>query len=65
MKDLQAFLDNIIDIFTTKKSLPKDVITKDKLIAIIEEKIDYINSDEESEDDLEKLKVILNKIKAY
>ena len=26
MKDLQAFLDNIIDIFTTKKSLPKDVM---------------------------------------
>ena len=26
MKDLQAFLDNIIDIFTTKKSLPNDVM---------------------------------------
>jgi hypothetical protein len=26
MKDLQAFLNNIIDIFTTKKSLPKDVL---------------------------------------
>lgn len=26
MKDLQSFLDNIIDIFTTKKSLPKDVL---------------------------------------
>ena len=26
MKDLQAFLNNIIDIFTTKKSLPKDVM---------------------------------------
>ena len=26
MKDLQAFLDNIVDIFTTKKSLPKDVM---------------------------------------
>jgi hypothetical protein len=26
MKDLQAFLNNIVDIFTTKKSLPKDVM---------------------------------------
>ena len=26
MKDLQAFLNNILDIFTTKKSLPKDVM---------------------------------------
>ena len=26
MKDLQAFLNNIIDIFTTKKSLPNDVM---------------------------------------
>ena len=26
MKDLQAFLNNIIDIFTTKKSLPNDVL---------------------------------------
>ena len=26
MKDLQAFLDNIVDIFTTKKSLPNDVM---------------------------------------
>lgn len=26
MKDLQSFLDNILDIFTTKKSLPKDVM---------------------------------------
>ena len=26
MKDLQAFINNIVDIFTTKKSLPKDVI---------------------------------------
>ena len=25
MKDLQAFLNNIIDIFITKKSLPKDI----------------------------------------
>ena len=26
MKDLQAFLNNIIDIFTTKKSLSNDVM---------------------------------------
>ena len=26
MKDLQAFLNNIVDIFTTKKSLPNDVM---------------------------------------
>ena len=26
MKDLQAFLNNILDIFTTKKSLSKDVL---------------------------------------
>ena len=26
MKDLQEFLNNIIDIFTTKKSLPNDVM---------------------------------------
>ena len=26
MKDLQKFLNNIIDIFTTKKSLPNDVL---------------------------------------
>ena len=26
MKDLQAVLNNIIDIFTTKKSLPNDVL---------------------------------------
>jgi hypothetical protein len=26
MKDLQLFLNNIIDIFTTKKSLPNDVM---------------------------------------
>jgi hypothetical protein len=26
MKDLQAFLNNIIDIFTTKKSLPNDIM---------------------------------------
>jgi hypothetical protein len=26
MKDLQAFLNNILDIFTTKKSLPNDVM---------------------------------------
>ena len=26
MKDLQEFINNIIDIFTTKKSLPKDVL---------------------------------------
>ena len=26
MKDLQAFLNNIIDIFTTKKSLTNDVL---------------------------------------
>jgi len=26
MKDLQLFLNNILDIFTTKKSLPKDVM---------------------------------------
>lgn len=26
MKDLQAFLNNIIDIFITKKSLPNDVL---------------------------------------
>ena len=26
MKDLQKFLNNIIDIFTTKKSLPNDVM---------------------------------------
>ena len=26
MKDLQEFLNNIIDIFTTKKSLPNDVL---------------------------------------
>jgi len=25
MKDLQAFLNNVLDIFTTKKSRPKDV----------------------------------------
>jgi len=25
MKDLQAFLNNILDIFTTKKSIPNDV----------------------------------------
>jgi len=26
MKDLQLFLNNIVDIFTTKKSLPNDVM---------------------------------------
>ena len=26
MKDLQAFINNIVDIFTTKKSLPNDVM---------------------------------------
>jgi hypothetical protein len=26
MKDLQAFLNNILDIFATKKSLPNDVM---------------------------------------
>ena len=26
MKDLQAFIDNILNAFTTKKSLPKDVL---------------------------------------
>ena len=26
MKDLQAFLNNIVDIFTTKKLLPNDVM---------------------------------------
>ena len=26
MRDLQVFLNNIIDIFTTKKSLPNDVM---------------------------------------
>ena len=26
MKDLQVFINNILDIFITKKSLPKDVI---------------------------------------
>jgi hypothetical protein len=26
MKDLQLFLNNILDIFTTKKSLPNDVM---------------------------------------
>jgi hypothetical protein len=26
MKDLQAFLNNIVDIFTTKKSSPNDVM---------------------------------------
>jgi hypothetical protein len=26
MKDLQAFLNNIVDIFTTKKSLPNDIM---------------------------------------
>lgn len=26
MKDLQTFLNNILDIFTTKKSLSKDVL---------------------------------------
>jgi len=26
MKDLQAFVDNIMNAFTTKKSLPKDVL---------------------------------------
>ena len=26
MKDLQAFLNNILDIFTTKKSLPNDIM---------------------------------------
>jgi hypothetical protein len=26
MKDLRAFLDSIVDIFTTKKSLPNDVM---------------------------------------
>jgi hypothetical protein len=25
MKDIQAFLNNVLDIFTTKKSRPKDV----------------------------------------
>ena len=26
MKDLQLFLNNILDIFTTKKSLPNDIM---------------------------------------
>ena len=26
MKDLQVFINNILDIFITKKSLPKDVL---------------------------------------
>jgi hypothetical protein len=26
MRDLQLFVDNILDIFTTKKSLPNDVL---------------------------------------
>lgn len=26
MKDLQAFIDNILNAFTTKKSLPNDVL---------------------------------------
>jgi hypothetical protein len=26
MKDLQAFINNIVDIFTTKKSLPNDIM---------------------------------------
>ena len=26
MKDLQEFLNNIVDIFTTKKSLPNDIM---------------------------------------
>ncbi|MGA1048558.1 MAG: hypothetical protein ACO3UU_11125 [Minisyncoccia bacterium] len=26
MKDLQVFINNILDIFITKKSLPKDII---------------------------------------
>ena len=52
MKDLQLFIDNILDIFITKKSLPKD---------IFKDFVEYVYTTLQKEIDSNKKKSIKNK----